>query len=91
MVDVREAARLAGRTPETVRRWTWTGRLRAVKDGNRLLVSKAEVLHLAGATAPSPSSLGPTLKEWAETVMHDRQGDRGASAADLVLDDRARR
>lgn len=91
MVDVREAARLAGRTPETVRRWTWTGRLRAVKEGNRLLVSKAEVLHLAGASAPSPGSGGPTLAEWAETVLDGRDGERGASAADLVLDDRARR
>ncbi len=37
LLDVRRAAALAGRHPETVRRWVWSGRLAARRQGNRLL------------------------------------------------------
>lgn len=93
MLDLRETARLAGRTPETVRRWIWSGRLAARRHGNKLLVTREAVNELMhGAPAAKRS-----LTDWAATVdEHRRTGALGqrklsASAADLVLDDRATR
>jgi hypothetical protein len=93
MVDVREAARLARRTPETVRRWVWTGRLTATKQGNRLFVARADVTNVA-----TPAGLSDaagiqvlSLAQWAARARKDRVGSPGVTAADLVWDDRARR
>jgi len=83
MVDVREAARMSRRTPETIRRWVWTGRLAAVKNGNKLFVRRADV---AVAAAPAPDSRS-SLSEWAERLPRTGGGS-GVSAANLVLEDR---
>lgn len=91
MVDVREAARLAGRTSETIRRWVWNGRLTATKQGNRLLVPRDEVLAVAGGQAREAAAPRLTLAEWEARVATSRTGTAGTSAADLVQDDRARR
>lgn len=91
LLDVRRAATLAGRHPETVRRWVWSGRLPAQRRGNRLLVARADVEALAGNAAKSAT----TLAEWAEHARAVSQsttpGPRRRSAADLVIEDRARR
>jgi excisionase family DNA binding protein len=92
MLGVQEAASLARRTPETVRRWVWSGRLKATKQGNRLFVSRTEVAALAGAaTDPGDATDRPTLAEWASRVTVGRAGSAGVTAADLVWDDRAGR
>ena len=83
MVDVREAARLVGRTPETVRRWIWSGRLPASKRGNRLFIQRGDLPASSDAGAPRPGSLA----EWAAQLPAGRRGAR--SASELVLDDRA--
>ena len=95
MLDVREAAQLAERTPETVRRWIWAGRLTARRHGNRLLVTRRDVEALVHGE-PSASSL--TLADWARLVAEHRRSGAlgrtergGGSAADLVLDDRRSR
>ena len=94
MLDVRETAGLARRTPETVRRWIWAGRLNARRHGGKLLVARRDVEDLVRGTSPTTPL---TLAEWAETVDGQRRagalGDAGtaATAADLVLDDRSRR
>lgn len=92
MVDVRDAAALAHRTPETIRRWVWSGRLIARRDGNRLLLRKSDVERLArreDGGAP-PASL--TLAEWwEETRRLLGPGSPEVSAADLVLEDRGER
>ncbi|HVB13998.1 MAG TPA: helix-turn-helix domain-containing protein [Candidatus Dormibacteraeota bacterium] len=89
LVDVREAARLTGRSPETVRRWVWAGRLVASRQGHRLLVSRLEVVALGAAGAGALS-----LADWAaqarKSLTGFEPGARG-SAADLVLRDRASR
>lgn len=91
MIDVREAAALVGRTPETVRRWAWSGRIQARKQGNRLLLDRNQVLTAIGAT-PDASRSALTLAEWAGLAdARESRGRRGATARDLVLDDRAGR
>ena len=92
MIGVREAARLTSRTPETVRRWVWSGRLEATKEGNRLYVSRTAVAALVGTTGePAEDDRRPTLSEWAARATSGRSGATGVSAADLVWDDRAGR
>jgi hypothetical protein len=87
MVDISEAAVLARRTPETIRRWVWTGRLHAVKRGNKLFLARADL-----ASEPSANEGDRLdLREWAELVSAQGRGVRGVSARDLVLEDRASR
>ena len=88
LVDVRQAAALVGRNPETVRRWIWTGKLAATRRGKRLFVDREELGKVAGGVA----SLD--LSEWARRARRTRErrgGTPGVSAADLVLEDRAER
>jgi hypothetical protein len=91
LLDVRGAATVAGRHPETVRRWVWSGRLAARRRGNRLMVARADVEALAGVQAKT----APTLAEWSERARALSQsaapGGRRRSAADLVTEDRTRR
>jgi excisionase family DNA binding protein len=92
MLEVRDAARLARRTPETVRRWVWSGRLEATKQGNRLLVRRSDVAALAGeGRSRLEPAEGPSLAEWAARARKRRGGTKGTTAADLVWDDRAGR
>jgi excisionase family DNA binding protein len=94
MLDVREVARIVERTPETVRRWIWSGRLSATQHGRRLLVARRDVESLLAAdTEPAQ----PSLAGWADSVARQRQsgllgaGSTIPTAADLVLEDRDRR
>ena len=91
LIEVREAAELAHRSAETVRRWVWSGRLAAEKRGNRLLVRKGDVLALIGAS-PSGAQHDVSLAEWArEAARSTSAGSPGVTASDLVLADRAAR
>ena len=89
LVSVRHAADLVGRHPETVRRWVWSGRLAARREGNRLLVARDEVEALA---APRGRVAPPSLAAWAEraeaALERGVSGEERRSAADLVLEDR---
>ena len=95
MLDVRETARLVHRTPETVRRWIWSGRLPARRHGNKLLVARPDVA--ATTRADSRHDALPSLADWAALVERERRAGalgpsgEGTSAADLVLADRAER
>jgi|SRR3954454_11758298 len=86
MVDVREAARLSRRTPETIRRWVWSGRLAAIKNGNKLFVPRADV----SAEPPAPRQREVTLRDWEARLPSPNAGS-GSTARDLVLEDRSRR
>lgn len=88
MLDVAAAAALVSRTPETVRRWVWSGRLPAQRQGRRLMVARDDVLRLTGG---SQQVTRPSLREWAATVRESAEGDRAMTASDLVADDRADR
>lgn len=87
-LDVKTAARISGRTAETIRRWVWSGRLPARKSGNRLLVKRGDVEHLAGDSEGALS-----LAEWLEMAEHELRRHKGPyrSAADLVIEERRRR
>jgi excisionase family DNA binding protein len=90
LIDVRRAAVLVGRHPETVRRWVWSGRLRAQRNGRRLLVARSEVQAIAEQDAVASS-----LREWADQARAVRNStstmESGRSAADLVIEDRLQR
>lgn len=88
MLTVRDAADEVGRTPETIRRWVWTGRLPASKRGNRLTVARDDLERVAGRAPRSD------LAAWADLVAAQRARGQQAqrrSAADLVLADRRSR
>lgn len=88
MVDVREAAALAGRSAETIRRWVWSDRVTAVKRGGRLLLRRSEVVQLVGGQ----TGRGLSLAEWAQEVgRRHGSGVAGGTASDLVLQDRSER
>ena len=92
IVGVREAAALVGRTPETVRRWVWSGRIQARKHGNRLLLDRNQVLATLGRNRAGSGGSALTLAEWAGLAdARESRGRRGATARNLVLDDRAGR
>jgi helix-turn-helix protein len=87
-LDIRAAARLTGRSTETVRRWVWAGRLRARKRGTRLFVLRGDVEAITGSHGSRPLS----LTEWrAEADSVVSRSATGRSASDLVLADRRER
>ena len=88
-IGVREAAGLVGRSPETIRRWVWSGLLQAERDGRRILVSSSEVRALAEERGGGPHL---RLSEWVAEARRalGQPGSPRRSAADLVLDDRRR-
>jgi excisionase family DNA binding protein len=82
-VDVHEAAALAGRSPETVRRWVWSGRVDAVKSGNKLLVRRSDI---APSRAPEDDHL--SLGAWQSLLAPADGSNAAVSARDLIADDR---
>lgn len=90
LIDVRRAAAVVGRHPETIRRWIWSGRLPAIRRGRRLLVAASEVRRLGRSVGPLGS-----LAEWLELRRSSElllaSAGSGQGAADLVIEDRRRR
>ena len=91
MLEVRAAADYVGRTPETVRRWVWSGRVSSVRRGNRLLVPRSELDGAVAPRHPSTPPVTPSLGEWAARVPRRQSratGRTAPTAADLVRVDR---
>lgn len=97
---MREAARRIHRSPETVRRWIWSGRLQAAKRGNTYYVDVMQLEGIAaemgitwvGAEATAESG---RLAVWLEELDQWKSGlaiqaGRTArqTASDLVIEDR---
>jgi len=92
-LTVPEAARRAGRSQETIRRWIWSGRLPSEKVGNQHLVDQAALDALLGEPAPVEDGgridvAGP-WGEWLEraSALARRLREAGARlppAAELV-------
>lgn len=97
-LTVPAAARRVGRTPETVRRWIWSGRLPSEKVGNQHLVD-VEALDALVGVAPTYSGAPPVKVggEWGEWLRQvnalgkELRGKRLPPAADLVRESRRRR
>ena len=85
-LDVAAAAAVAGRSAETVRRWVWSGRLRAHKRGNKLLIARSDLNRLLGSIGVAGAL---TLAEWVASIERSglKGGPPGATAADLVLEE----
>jgi excisionase family DNA binding protein len=65
MLTVPEAARRAGRNPETIRRWIREGRLRARKIGTQHVIDEPDLESmLRGGELPMPTS-------WETTWTHE--------------------
>jgi len=88
MLGVRAAADLVGRHPETVRRWVWSGRLSARREGSRLLVARRDVEALAGTGRAPAVSLAAWADRARKTLEQSAAADQRRSAADLVIEDR---
>ena len=86
-LDVAAAAAVAGRSAETVRRWVWSGRLRAQRRGNKLLIARSDLDRLLGSSGIVAAM---SLVDWVAAVESSglKKGPRGATAADLVLEER---
>ena len=97
-LTVREAARRAGRSEETIRRWIWSGRLPALKRGTSYRI---DVVHLEQIMVelelgvPSPDGTpNQRMLDWLEDVARWKAGLQatpGVSAVDLLLEDRRAR
>jgi hypothetical protein len=99
---VREAARRIHRSPETVRRWIWSGRLQAAKRGNTYYVDVMQLEGIAaemGITWPRAGTEATAesgrLAVWLEELDQWKSGlaiqaGRPAkqTASDLVIEDR---
>lgn len=90
MVDVREAAALAHRSPETIRRWVWSGKVNAIKYGTKLLVPRVAVAPPAPSEPPHQLTLSEWIA-WSDGLRSARATGPGQSAADLILEDRDER
>jgi excisionase family DNA binding protein len=80
MLTVPEAARRAGRNPETIRRWIRQGKLRARKVGTQHVLEEADlaaVMRGASTPVPMPSHWttafwGGPMPDWASIVRQQR-------------------
>jgi excisionase family DNA binding protein len=81
---------VAGRSAETIRRWVWSGRLRAHKRGNKIVIDRSDLDRLL-ESAGTRRNL--TLAEWLVALEESglKSDARVESAADLVLADRRTR
>lgn len=80
MLTVPEAAKRAGRNPETIRRWIRAGRLRARKVGTQHVIEEADLESVASSPSalPVPESLrlfdsGRRQPDWGEAIHRSRR------------------
>jgi excisionase family DNA binding protein len=97
-LTVRQAAKRACRSEETIRRWIWSGRLAAVKRGTSYCI---DVVHLEQVMVEIETG-GPGhhatpnqgMLAWLDEVAEWKRGLKsapGVSAVDLLLEDRRAR
>lgn len=85
VLDVREAALHVGRTPETVRRWVWSGKVTAIRQGHRLLIPRTDLDSAVADRDQDQSRM--SLADWAACVPRV-ESPQASSASALVLEDR---
>jgi excisionase family DNA binding protein len=78
MLTVPEAAARTGRSPETIRRWIRSGKLRARKVGTQHVIDEQDLDALVDAeTLPVPpefqrTSTGEPMPDWVRIIRRDR-------------------
>jgi excisionase family DNA binding protein len=95
-LTVPEAARRAGRSPETIRRWIWSGRLPSEKVGNQHVIEEAALEALLPAAREAEREPIDVPGEWSEWLARARElhrnlredGVRLPPAAELVRESR---
>ena len=96
-LTVRQAARRADRSEETIRRWIWSGRLPAVKRGTSYridVVNLERIMIELDERSGQHAATSVSWKEWLAAVAKWKAGVKatpGVSAADLVIEDRRAR
>ena len=97
-LTVREAARRARRSEETIRRWIWTGRLPAVKRGTSYridLVHLEEVIVEVESGVPAHGTVpNIAMREWLKEVEEWKRGvatTPGPTASEMLIEDRRAR
>jgi excisionase family DNA binding protein len=70
MLTVPEAARRAGKNPETIRRWIRSGKLRSRKIGTQHVIDEADL-----ADAIEPASSVPLPADWRVTSTGEPMPD----------------
>lgn len=70
MLTVPEAARRAGKNPETIRRWIRSGKLRSRKIGTQHVIDEADL-----ADATEPASSVPLPADWRVTLTGEPMPD----------------
>lgn len=80
LLTVREVALLVGRSEETIRRWIWSGRLRARKLGNQHFMSAGDIssateTRLAETITTYDSGVGRNRKQAHESAGDSKPGD----------------
>ena len=92
-LTVADAARRAGRSPETIRRWIWRGRLPSKKAGNQHVIESSALDALLWAAEPVDEMPLPDVPgeagEWLRNIeaLNERLRARGVHfppAAELV-------
>ncbi len=80
MLTVPEAARRAGRDPETIRRWIRAGRLPARKIGTQHVIEEGDLAEILGAPSlPVPErwrafDSGHPQPDWVAAIARSRLG-----------------
>ena len=95
-VTVPEAARRAGRSPETIRRWIWSGKLPSEKVGNQHVIEEAALDALLPAVEEAEREPIDVPGEWSDWLGQARElhrnlredGVRLPPAAELVRESR---
>lgn len=78
MLTVPEAAARTGRTPETIRRWIRSGKLKARKVGTQHVIEEQDLEALVDTeTLPVPpelqrTSTGEPMPDWVRIIRRDR-------------------
>ena len=85
MLSIQDAADRSGRGAETIRRWIRSGRLRAQRDGRRLLIHEEDLVALLMATsfalppAWATTSWSTAQPDWVGELRRHRGGRRTPS------------
>lgn len=82
LITVRQAAALCGKDPETIRRWIWSGKIKAQKLGNQLFLEKSQLTGCVRETAVAEykTDAGPGSRGRFGELSHENGGAVKGSA-----------